>query len=360
MRLRPIAVKSGKPASPAWVQNCMKQFRAFLRWLNKSPDFSWKRPSDLEFPPMRIPLTPGERTGKMRSSQVQTYSTDELTALWQNGLPFDRLLLLLALNGGFGRGEIASLELADVHLHQEHRHGRELGYHGSAQDSWIFRMRPKTGVYGEFKLWPETVQAIKWWLTRREQIAIAPGVTTLLVNQNGFRYDTPTKGNNSNPQIPSFWARLTAKIKNTQEFRSLSFNKLRKTAGNLIRSESTGEIAAIFLCHGRPVKSDELLDLYTNRPFGKVFAAIDRVGERLSSVWQTVANPFPEGRKETLLTLTPKTIRRVKHLKAMGHTVAYIADSLSISKEAVRHAAKQPLAGESNHARADLMAEAGE
>src|SRR5205823_4012763 len=158
LRCRP-AGKNGKPVSVAWAQNCMKQFRSFLRWLNKSAEFAWKRPSDLELAPMRIPLFPGERTGLMRSSQVQTYSLDDLRQLWQYGSSFHRLLLLLALNGGFGRGEIASLELADVQLHQKHPHEREVGYASSAEDSWIFRMRHKTGVYGEFKLWPQTVQA---------------------------------------------------------------------------------------------------------------------------------------------------------------------------------------------------------
>ena len=343
LRLRPNG-KRGRPVSVAFTQDCMKQFRRFLRWLNKSPEFSWKRPSDLELLPMRIPLTPGERTGLMRSAQVQTYTLDELHLLWKYGTPFHRLLLLLALNGGFGKGEIGSLELADIHLHQKHPHERDIGYASSAADSWIFRMRHKTGVYAEFKLWAETVQAIEWWLQQRERMTVAPGVTTLLVNHNGLRHDTRTKGNNPNPQIQDTWYSLTKKIQaDHPAFRPLSFNKLRKTAGNLIRAESHGEIAAVFLSHGRPVKSDELLDLYTNRPFAKVFAALDGVGEKLRPLWSGVADPFPENHRETKQTLSRATIRRVHALKRQGFKVASIAETLSLSQEAVRCAYRRQL-----------------
>ena len=78
-----------------------------------------RRPTELDLSPMRIPLTPGERTGMMRSFQVQTYSLDDLHLLRKYGSPFHRLILLLALNGGLGKGELASLEFADVHLHQK-------------------------------------------------------------------------------------------------------------------------------------------------------------------------------------------------------------------------------------------------
>ena len=36
---------------------------------------------------------------------------------------------------------------------------------------------------------------------------------------------------------------------------------------------------AVFDCHGRPVTSDNLTDVYSNRPFGKVFQAIGRTEE---------------------------------------------------------------------------------
>lgn len=291
LRLRPSG-ETGKAVSVSWTQNCIKQFRHFLRWLNKSSQFEWRRPTDLELSRVRIPLTLEEKSARGRSAQVQTYAPDELKALWHHGAPFQRLLLLLAMNCGFGRAEVASLETADVLLRRKHPHEREVGWDSSPEDSWIFFLRHKTGVYGEYKLWPETVQAIEWWLLQRAEIASAPQMTALLVNRNGNRYDAPTKGNHPNFQIPNSWFRLTHQVRKTQPgFRALSFNKLRKTAGNLVRQAADGEIAAVFLCHGTPVKADELLDLYTNRPYAKVFAAVDRVGDKLRPLWSEVSDP---------------------------------------------------------------------
>jgi hypothetical protein len=121
----------------------------------------------------------------------------------------------------------------------------------------------------------------------------------------------------------------------------LSFNKLRKTAGNLVRSMSHGEVAAVFLCHGTPVKSDELLDLYTNRPFGRVFDAIDQLGERLRPLWSEVVQPFPERRRETISTLASSTIRRIRALKDQGFKATHIAETLNLSHETVRFALRQ-------------------
>jgi len=47
LRLRP-AGEDGRQVSVAWTRNVIKQFRHFLRWLNRSPEFAWKRPADLE------------------------------------------------------------------------------------------------------------------------------------------------------------------------------------------------------------------------------------------------------------------------------------------------------------------------
>jgi hypothetical protein len=66
------------------------------------------------------------------------------------------LLLLLALNCGFGRAELASLELGEVLLHCPHPRPREVGLDPAGTGSWVLRVRHKSGVYGEWKLWPDT------------------------------------------------------------------------------------------------------------------------------------------------------------------------------------------------------------
>jgi hypothetical protein len=57
----------------------------------------------------------------------------------------------------------------------------------------------------------------------------------------------------------------------------LPFKHLRKTAAQLVRNVSDGEIAGTFLSHGTPVASDELADRYSNRPFDRVSKALSLV-----------------------------------------------------------------------------------
>jgi hypothetical protein len=142
LRLRPLG-EDQQPVSVSWTRNCVKQFRRFLRWLNKRPEFGWKRPADLELEAIRIPYTAAEKSAKARPAQVQTYTAAELRTLYRYATPLQRLLLLVALNCGFGRAEVASLEMAEVHLRQKHPHAREVGCGGAGGDSWVFRLRHK-------------------------------------------------------------------------------------------------------------------------------------------------------------------------------------------------------------------------
>lgn len=344
LKNRPLT-EGGKCSSVAWTKSCIKLLRSFLRWLNRAPEFEWRRPADLETTQIRVALTRQEISAKVRSTQVETYNLDEVRILWQYASPFQRLLMLLALNCGAGRAEVASLSTNEVALHQRHPREQEVEYSSTDEDSWVFRIRHKTGVYGEFKLWPETVKAIEWWLRQRASIQISDTVDTLLVTKKGHRYDAPTKGNHPNYQIPNGWYSLTKRIRKDKElhgnFRELSFNKLRKTAGNLIRREADGEIAGVFLCHGTPVRSDELLDLYTNRPFAKLFEALDRLGLKLRPLWASVAEPFPEKRPQGGPNISRGMIQRIQAMRQQGYKLKFIAKKFGIDISTAQRWAKR-------------------
>ncbi|CAN5586058.1 hypothetical protein BH11PLA2_BH11PLA2_46020 [soil metagenome] len=317
LRMRPKTAR-GQTASVGWSRNCIKRFHDFVRWLHRSPEFTWRRPADLEWKAVKIPVTTAEKSAFARTAQIATYSLEELKTLWLYATPMQRLLMLLALNCGFGRAEVASLESCDVYLRECHPHERDLGITTTASDSWIRRVRIKSTLYGEWKLWPETVAAIDWWRTHRLSRPNAGNLSTLLVTEKGERFDEVTAGNNPNFQIQSLWASLTTRIrKELPEFRKLSFNKLRKTAASLIRSKAGGEIASVFLCHGSPVGHDELVEVYTNRPYAKVFAAIDEMGEGLRPVFSQAdldCNGWPQtGRRKAL-----EAIRRVRAVHLCG------------------------------------------
>ena len=66
----------------------------------------------------------------------------------------------------------------------------------------------------------------------------------LLLNDRGQAYDQPSKSGNPNQQIPNRFADLVRRFRaDGEEIRSLSFGKLRKTAGNLVRQFADGEAA---------------------------------------------------------------------------------------------------------------------
>ena len=206
------------------------------------------------------------------------------------------------------------------------------------------RVRHKTGVYGEWILWPETVLALEWAIKRRrKQTTVRRGTSKgktitmqsdsiLLLSEDGLPLVKQTaKGNQSN-RIANLWRDgLTKRIrKDHPAFRKLSFNKLRKTAGDLIRHEADGEISGVFLTHGQPVKSDELSDEYTNRPFAKVFRAIQGVRSYLDPVFE-FKPIWPEKRKQGGPNISIAKAERIRKLRTQGYKALDIAKKVGVS-----------------------------
>jgi len=269
-------------------------------------------------------LTHSENAKRLRTLQVDTYSLDELVTLYQHATGLERLLLLLGLNCGFGQAEVASLQVDEIHLDQKHPHYGQNG-------SWIRRFRYKTGVYGEWKLWDETVQGIRWMLERRG----TKKEGALILTKDGRPLTQPTENNNRNNKIANCWGRLYQRVlKDEEGFRRLSFNKLRKTAGDLIKRVSSGEIAGVFHSRGQVVPTDDLSDLYTNRHFDKVFEAIAAVRKHLAPMFEGVTEPFPTEIKKPALSIG--TIRRIKKLRDQGYTQKKVAEMLEISETTVK------------------------
>ena len=215
----------------------------------------------------------------------QLFSLDELKLLYRYGTPMDRLLLLLGLNCGFAAAESASLTVGEVFLRTPHsaRQREMLAVEFRDNDSFIKRIRRKSSVYGEFLLFAETVRGLEWALKERRKHGVPKANDRLLLNGNGEPLDKPTSGGNSNKQIPNRFARLLKRIKTDKHtITQLPVKMLRKTGGDIVKRFSDGEIAGVFLCHGQPVASDELSDVYTQRPFGKLFSVLRRVEEYLA------------------------------------------------------------------------------
>lgn len=283
---RPKATSKKKPISALTARNRIKQLKDFWRWLSRNDNYSWRRPEGYDEIRCRVQKIPADQAAKMKAVHIPTYSVEELTTLYKNASPMVRLFMLLGLNCGFSTAEMGSLTTDEVFLNTAHPH-----FPSTSHDSWILRVRIKSGVYGEWKLWPQTVQGLQWAINRMHRLG---GEKYLLISSKGVPMNKNTRTGNKSSRIPNLWNNLLRTVlKENSAFRKLSIKYLRKTAGTMIRSASDGEIAGVFLCHGTPVKSDALADVYTNRPFDKVFKAIDEVGKRLQPMFDAVASPFP-------------------------------------------------------------------
>lgn len=268
---RPKSKATGQPISLTTVDNHLSTARRFANWLDRSSEHDWEMPRH-GLDAMKVNLK-RLRTGSEISAQrngVAIFTVAELATLYRHATERERLFMILALNTGGAHAELRTLRRDEVE--------RE------AQPPAIKRIRHKSGVYGEFALWPETLKAIDRHLAQPQHKHRPKDRPELLLTGQGRPY--------TRQQIATAWAHLLNRVaKEEPSFRRLSFKHLRKTAGQMVRRHSDGEIAGVFLCHGQPVKSDELSDVYTNRPFDKAAEALAKVREDLQPMFNLAPLP---------------------------------------------------------------------
>ena len=171
----------------------------FFRWLNRTDQYGSKSrriSTNLKYE-FESPHRSG-RPGPLH--QVDRYTLDELVLLNKYATPLERLLLLLGINCGFGAAEQGRLTMGHLFLHQHHPHAdlirRVYGVESGPHDSHILAARPKNGVYGEWYLWPQTVEVLKWARQKRERIGSATADSVLVVNERGRPFFHQTAGGN--------------------------------------------------------------------------------------------------------------------------------------------------------------------
>lgn len=295
-RSRPLIVfkkikgkkRQRRPIAASTAKHHIWQFKDFCRWLGESPNHRWTCPPEVKGIPLEVPKTNEELQRIVTAEQVDTWLIDELVVLYRTMTDLERCYLLLGLNCGFAEAEFRTLKLNQVFLDQKHPFEKIIGFDSNDGRSWIRRVRGKTGVYGEWLLWPETVRAIKWALGRRRKHTKSTAKDgEVFVTENGQPYSKQRMANQWNERI------LPRVLKANPEFRKLPPKSLRKTSGNIIRDiTGSGEIMGIFHSRGKVVKSDDLAEVYSNRPWRHVFEAIEKMHERLQPLWTAVPNAF--------------------------------------------------------------------
>jgi hypothetical protein len=244
-------------------------------------------------------------------------------------------LFLLAINCGFGAAELSTLRLREICLEGEGK-----GY--------IKRMRLKTaaGVYGEHWLYQHTVLALEWAVARaRKIVETLRSEAFVIVPESGKRLVTKTKAGNRSNKAANAWQRLTERIRTDHpEFPALSFGKLRKTAGNLIKSVSNGETVAVFHQRSSAVKGDDEAEVYTDRLYQRVFKAQQEVCRQLQPMFDAVLDPFPD--TQTKIYIGLKKIDAIKRMWTEGSKAEDIMVPTAVSRAtAYRYKPAIPLNG---------------
>ena len=345
-RMRPLTtderISPPRPMKRKTCENNISELMRFFSWLHRSKQFNWRKPEDFDELRTNVKDIQEERT-QITHTRVAVYLPEELAILNKYATPLERLLLLLGLNCGFKGAEQGTILLDHIFLDRPHPNAKYLKemqrYECQPADRFILYKRNKTKVYGEFLLWPQTIEILQWAIKRRNQICEKLGlsVRTLLVTERGTLFYRLTSGKKNQSQIfGNKWDALIKRIRNDKDhkgFPDYCFTSLRDTAADMIRPIAGGEVASVFLMHGKPVKQDDLLDIYSNRPFGRVFDALRTMQEMLKPMFDAVPQGVVE---QPMQQYTPLSKReRIIKLKRQGKTLSEIMAETGLSKMTV-------------------------
>jgi DNA-binding CsgD family transcriptional regulator len=344
-RMRPLTtdkrITPSRPMAKKTCENHVAEWMRLFRWLHKSKDFTWRKPEDFEELTTNVKDIQEERTSIEAYTKQSFYLPSELILINKHATPLERLLFLLGVNCGLKGAEQGTLLLDHIFLDRPHPNAR---YHLEVSkfkcrpdERFIIYSRNKSKVYGEFLLWPQTVEVIEWAIQRRNRIVKEKGLEyrNLLVTEQGTLFRRLTGGGKNQSQIfGNKWDALIRRVqKNEAGFPHFPFSSLRETASDLVRQVADGEVSATFLMHGQPVKQDDLLDIYTKRPFRKVFEALRQIQEDLKPMFDAAPDDVVE---QPMQQYTPMNKReRIVELKKDGRNVTQIMQEVGVSRMTV-------------------------
>jgi len=230
------------------THNIIRTTKAFLRWLDDME--LWEAPRRFEriFPLAR----------KVSSSvKIATFTIEQLTQMYSAADKRIRLWMLLSLNCGFANMEVATLKQSEVDL----------------QCGYIERVRGKTGVSGKWKLWSETIEALKPYCKGKDDTLVLTseaGTPLVYYSEHYKRVDT----------LGQCWVRFMKRAK----VPFLGFKFLRKTGATMIRSIDGIEVSETYLSHA----DKGIARFYSIPDASRLNNALEAMRERLASMFSNI------------------------------------------------------------------------
>ena len=233
--------------------------------------------------------------------QKPTYSVGELATVNHYARQLESLFLCWPeLCNGCGRTGQTQSAISCWHKHE---FAQRLNFHSTDDDSFLRTLRPKTKVFGEWLLWPEVVEMVRWGIARREKIRGFGSDALLIVSEHGKPWYDEAASKSPQAKYANVWNDLIRRVRKNNEhkdFRYLPFGTLRDTLPDVIRHRYSDELASLCVAHGSTFKGDKLLDCYTNKPFGRLHQAIGELHDYFCS--RICCRPFgPHGKTEAML-----------------------------------------------------------
>lgn len=265
-RNRPISATTGKPIAVSTVKTTLLELIRFFGWLDDSPQFDWTAPAHFGQVSRGIRKLPTDQL-----KETKEFSEENLAVLYRLATPMQRLMLCLALNCGMKVAQMGRLNTKNYLFENKDEFTINL-----LPGEGLLRLdHSKYGVYSEWLLWPETVEAVKWAIARAEEL----GSELLFVSESG----TPMwKESSSHPasEINRLWHRLLRTAEN-HSVSSLPFSTIRKQMSEWVRKEHGDEMAGMFLNH---IQRSEIF--YVSTQFQQLHESLRKIRAALAAVFE--------------------------------------------------------------------------
>ena len=316
----------GPPMAVKTARHHRKELDRFFRWLDSTERFDWELPRGFGQIDRSIGQTEEEFSRRLSVIQKETYTIDELAVLNRHATPLERLALYVGLNCGMGAAELGRILADDILLRHKHDFQAQLHFISTDQDSFLRYLRPKTGVFGEWLLWPETIRMLEWGLERSKSI----GKELLFVSERGQPWYNEHANKNPQAKFTNVLNTLITRVRKSEpSFRRLPFGTLRDTLPNILRIRHSSEMASICLAHGSTFRGDKLIDCYTNKPFGRFHELMRTSREYLAPVF--AAAPADPTSPQVQEYIPLKTRERIREMIREEVAVARIAADCQVS-----------------------------
>jgi hypothetical protein len=243
----PVSARTKRKILPTTAKGLIKTALAFFRWAQDTG--RWEGPSRWE---KHFRLRGRLRTGQTYG-QIRMMTVADLAKVYRLATPRMQCLILTALNIGGTQWELSVLSPEDVDLEA----GR------------VSKARPKTGVWGSWKLWPETIQALKTHMASKGERALLTEAGKALVEAS-----TTGRTDRVEPQ----WEALLKRA----GVAHMGWKYLRKLGAQLVREVADVETVQLYLAH----KGQSVAELhYSNPVHEKLDAALAKVRGKLQPLF---------------------------------------------------------------------------